>query len=139
MSHNIKIMSKKNTIIGLVVIVQLILIVASCTKTTTVPIDNSPAVTKTVSFSNDIQPILTKSCALSSCHGGSVAPNLSAATAYNALGNAGLINTTTPANSGVYLWLTGKEAATMPLGASNNPSNINGLMLAWITQGAKNN
>jgi len=27
----------------------------------------------------------------------------------------------------------------MPLGAANNPSNINNLMLAWIKQGAKNN
>jgi len=139
LSLKIKIMSKKNILIGLIVVAQLILIVASCTKTTTVPIDNSPAITTTVSFSKDIQPILTKNCALSSCHGGSVSPNLSSATAYTALENSNLINTTTPANSGVYLWLTGKEAATMPLGAANNPSNVNALMLAWITQGAKNN
>ena len=132
-------MSKKNVIIGLIVVTQLILIIASCTKTTTVPIDNSPANTKTVSFSNDIQPLLTKNCALSGCHSGAISPNLSATTAYDALINGNLVNTTTPANSVVYLWLTGKEAATMPLGAANNPSNINALILAWVTQGAKNN
>jgi len=132
-------MSKKNTIIGAIIVIQLIAVIASCTKTTTVPIDNSPAVTKTVSFSKDIQPILTKSCAISGCHSGTISPNLSAATAYDALENANLVNTTTPANSAVYLWLTGKEAVTMPLGAANNPSYINALMLAWITQGAKNN
>jgi len=82
---------------------------------------------------------LIKSCALSGCHSGTVAPNLSAATAYNALENGNLINTSTPKSSEVYLWLTGKKAVAMPAGSANNPSNINALMLAWITQGAKNN
>ena len=130
---------KKLTILGLILVTQLILILNSCTKTTTVPIDNSPAITTTVSFSKDIQPILTKSCAPSGCHSGTIAPDFSAATAYNALINGSFVNTTTPANSVVYLWLTGKEALAMPAGAANNPSNINALMLAWITQGAKNN
>jgi type 1 glutamine amidotransferase len=117
----------------------LVFIVASCTKTTTVPVDESPAVTKTVSFSKDLQPIFTKSCALSGCHGGTVAPDLSASTSYDALVNGNFISTATPSNSLVYLWLTGKEAVAMPAGAANNPSNINALVLAWIKQGAKNN
>ena len=131
--------SKKITIASLI-IAQLILVIASCTKTTTVLIDNSPAVTKTVSFAKDIQPIFSKSCALSGCHNGSIAPNLTdAVTAYASLQSGSFINTATPESSLVYLWLTGKEAITMPAGAANNPSNINGLMLAWIKQGAKNN
>jgi len=132
-------MSKKKTIIGFVIVILFITMIAGCTKTDTVPIDNSPAVTKTVSFSKDIQPILTASCAKSGCHAGSVAPNLSSGGAYNALVNGNLVNITTPPNSVVYLWLTGKEAVSMPLGSSNNPSNINALMLAWVKQGAKNN
>ena len=140
MSLKIKIMSKKYTIAGLIVVVMLILIIASCTKTTTVvPVNNSPAITTTVSFSKDIQPILTKSCALSGCHSGTIAPDLTAADSYDALVNGNFVNTVTPDNSLVYLWLTGKEAITMPDGAANNPSNINALMLAWVTQGAKNN
>jgi hypothetical protein len=132
-------MSKKIIGMGLVLITTIILLMVSCTKTTTVPIDNTPAITTTVSFSKDIQVILTKSCAISGCHSGTVAPNLSAATAFNALGNGNFIDTNTPESSTVYLWLTGKKAIAMPAGAANNPSNINALMLAWIKQGAKNN
>jgi len=133
-------MSKKLTILGLILVTQFILIINSCTKTTTVvPVSNSPAITTPVSFSKDIQPILTKSCALSGCHSGSIAPDLSTATAYDALTNGSFVNTANPSNSTVYLWLTGKEAITMPDGAPNNPSNINALMLAWIKQGALNN
>jgi len=132
-------MSKKIIGIGLCLGISIILIMIGCTKTTTVPIDNTPAITTTVSFSKDIEPILTKSCALSGCHSGSVAPNLSAATALNALQNGNFINTSAPKSSDVYLWLTGKKAVAMPAGSANNPSNINALMLAWITQGGKNN
>jgi len=132
-------MSRKVKIIGFVVIAQLLFGVYSCTKTTTVLEDTTPAITTPVSLSKDLQPILTKSCAISGCHNGAVAPNLSAATAYSALTTGNLINTTTPASSEVYLWLTGKRAVTMPLGSANNPSNLNALMLAWIKQGGKNN
>jgi hypothetical protein len=132
-------MSKKIIIIGLILLGECVLIMNGCTKTTTVIEDNTPAITKTVSFSKDIMPILATSCAKSGCHSGSVAPNLSAATAYNALENGNFININTPKNSEVYLWLTGQRAIAMPAGSPNNPSNINALMLAWITQGAKNN
>lgn len=112
----------------------------ACYKVATVEVDNSPAVTKTVSFSKDIVPILTKSCALSGCHSsGGHTPDLSAASAYNALIAGNYINKNNPSNSVIYAWLTGKGTTKMPLGANNNPSNINALMLAWITQGAKNN
>ena len=115
------------------------LILAGCSKTTTVLIDNSAPITTTVSFSKDIQPILTDNCAKSGCHNGSINPNLSSGLAYSSLINGNFVNTANPENSEVYLWLTGKRSATMPLGAANNPSNINNLMLAWIKQGASNN
>lgn len=132
-------MSKKIIGIGLVSVVALMLTMNSCSKTTTVLLDNSVAVTGTVSLSKDIQPILTKNCAISGCHSGTVSPNLSGATSYNALKNGNYINTGSPATSEVYLWLTGKRSIAMPAGAQNNPSNINALMLAWIKQGATNN
>jgi len=132
-------MSNKVAAIVLILIMVYVLGIAGCTKNDTVVIDNTPAITRTVSFSKDIQPILTKSCAVSGCHSGSVAPNLSEATSFNALTNGNFINTSVPKTSDVYLWLTGKKAIAMPAGAANNPSNINALMLAWITQGAKNN
>lgn len=132
-------MSKKIVIVGLILVTQAVLIMNSCTKDTTVIIDNTPAITKTVSFSKDIQPILEKSCATAGCHSGKQAPNLSTATAYTALTTGGYLNTGAPATSELYLWLTGKRAVAMPSGSANNPSNINALTLAWIKQGAKNN
>jgi len=132
-------MSKNKIIIATLIITTLVVTMPACYKTVTVLEDNTPAVTKTVSFSQDLVPILTSSCAKSGCHNGSVSPNLTASFAYTALLNGNYINTSDPEKSEVYLWLTGKEAAPMPLGAPNNPSNINGLMLAWIKQGAKNN
>ena len=132
-------MSNHKIKITALVIISLIAALTGCYKTATLLVDNSPAVTKTVSFGADIVPILTASCAKSGCHNGSISPNLSSANAYNSLVNGNFVSVGTPASSVLYLWLTGKESATMPLGAANNPSNINGLVLAWITQGAKNN
>jgi len=102
-------MSTKKTIIGFILVMQLLFIINSCTKTTTVPINDAPLITTTVSFSKEIQPILTKSCALSGCHNGAIAPNLSATASYDALESGNLVNTGIPANSVVYLWLTGKK------------------------------
>lgn len=132
-------MSNNKLKISLLLLLFSFAILMGCYKTTTLLIDNSPTITATVSFNTDIVPLLTENCAKSGCHNGSISPDLSAANAYNSLVNGNFVNTATPSNSLVYLWLTGKESATMPLGASNNPSNINGYILAWITQGAGKN
>jgi hypothetical protein len=115
-------------------------VTVSCSKDTTVLVDNTPAITRTVSFATDIAPVLTKNCAVSGCHntGGHV-PDLTASNAYNALTAGNYLNSGAPETSLVYLWLTGKKSTPMPQGQPNNPSSINQLMLAWITQGAKNN
>lgn len=123
----------------LLLTVAITLMISGCSKTTTVIVDNSPAITETVQFSKTIVPILIQSCAASSCHGGSIAPNLTAANAYTSLSAGKYLDVSDPSNSEVYLWLTGKKSATMPLGGANNPSNINALILAWIRQGAKDN
>ncbi len=131
-------MKKKiiTTIVGLLTL----FLVQGCYKATTVKIDNTPAVTKTISFSADLIPIFSKNCALSGCHGaGGQKPDLSPVNAYRSLVSGNYANKSSPSNSVVYLWLTGKEAVSMPIGGNNNPSNINALVLAWITQGAKNN
>lgn len=132
-------MSKIKIGIGLLFITVIVLSINGCSKTTTVIVDNSPAISETVQFSKTIIPILAKSCAASGCHSGIVAPNLTGPSAYNSLISGHYINLATPESSEVYLWLTGKRSATMPLGSANNPSNINALILAWIKQGAKNN
>jgi hypothetical protein len=115
-------------------------LVTGCSKDTTVYLNNTQEVTTPVSLSKDMQPIFTKSCALSGCHAaGGRAPILTDGSSYASLINGNYINTAKPEESVLYLWLTGKKSPAMPLGAANNPSNINGLTLAWIKQGARNN
>jgi hypothetical protein len=132
-------MLKKIKKIQYIVVTVSMLTMFGCAKMTTVVVDNSPAVTEAVSFKKTIVPIFAKSCVGSGCHGGSVAPNLSEQVAYGSLVTGNYLNTSTPATSDLYLWLTGKRSAAMPLGGTNNPSNLNAIVLAWIKQGAKNN
>jgi hypothetical protein len=116
----------------------MLFLLAGCYKDTTVLVQQD--VTKTVSFNGDLMPIFNKSCNMMGCHnaGGQV-PNLSPGNALRSLNEEDMINVDDPENSEIMGWLTGKLKPAMPLGAATNPSNINGLMLAWIKQGAKNN
>ena len=133
-------MSKKIAAAVMILVLAGLVFTTGCYKVTTLVVDNEQAVTTTVSFSKDMLPVFTKSCALSGCHSaGGTAPDLSAANAYNSIINGSFVNLGTPASSELYLWLTGKRAVAMPSGAANNPSNINQLVLAWVKQGAKNN
>jgi hypothetical protein len=124
-----------------IAVTALLLSATGCYKVATyVPPDTGEVVTKTVSFEKDIQPILTANCALSGCHAaGGRTPNLSKGNAYNSLIKGSFVDKAKPASSIIYKRLTGVLTPSMPLGANSNPSNINGLMLAWITQGCKNN
>lgn len=95
-------------------------------------------VTEQVSFSQDILPIFNQSCNSPACHGaGAVPPDLSPASAYNALQAGGYINTSSPASSELYLWMRGERGLPMPLSGPN--ATYNATVLAWITQGALNN
>ena len=133
-------MFTKRNIIITAVAVALVILVQACTKNTTVYIDNAAEVTGTVSLSKDIVPIFNSKCSISGCHntGGHV-PDLTTDKSYNALVNGNYLDLATPANSSLYLWLTGKKTTAMPVGGPSNPSNLNNLVLAWIKQGAKNN
>ncbi len=118
----------------------LLLLIAGCAKDTTVYLNSEEEVTEPVSFSKQMVPIFNSSCNTIGCHNkGGIAPDLSADNAYGSLTLGNYYNVSDPGNSLLYLWLTGKKTPAMPLSAPNNPSNINGLTLAWITQGAKNN
>lgn len=133
-------MSVKKIVPLAVVFMVLLIVSQSCTDSTTLVIDNSPAVTGTVSFSNDIIPIFSKSCGVPGCHNaGGKSPDLSTSKAYASLTLGGYLNVASSNQSVLYLYLSGKKTPQMPLGATNNPSNLNNLVLAWITQGAKNN
>jgi hypothetical protein len=117
------------------------LIISGCNKDTTVYIPlTPPTINKTVLFSTDLVPLFKTNCALANCHasGGHV-PNLESDNAYASLTTGNYISKTSPENSIIYLRLTGKLTPSMPMGAAPNPSNIEGLILAWIKQGAKKN
>jgi len=117
-----------------------LLVFAGCAKDTTVYPSSETEVTATVSLSKELQPIFTKSCALVGCHGsGGRAPILTEGSSYNSLISGNYVDVSKPESSVLYLWLTGVKTPAMPAGAANNPSNVNGLTLAWIKQGAKNN
>jgi len=94
-------------------------------------------VTIPVSFSADLIPIFNASCNMAGCHNGSVAPDLRPSNAYNALISGNYVNTANPANSELYLWVTGKKSIPMP--PSGPDAADNAIILAWIEQGALNN
>ena len=125
-----------SSIVLLAIVTLLSGVTASCYKDVTLP--KEVVVTKTVSFADDLVPIFNKSCNSSGCHNsGGTAPNLTAGAAYNALINGGYINITDPEDSELYLWMTGNRSTPMPI--SGPDPNYNGLVLAWIKQGALNN
>jgi len=133
-------MTAKRIILLASIFTVILIVFQGCYDATTLVIDNSPAVTKTVSFKTDLIPIFDKSCNMAGCHNtGGKQPDLTADKAYASLTIGNYLNIAAPDQSVVYLYLVGKKNPQMPLGAANNPSNINNLMLAWIKQGAKNN
>jgi len=118
----------------------LIAAVTGCKQDVTYTIQPSEVITDTVSFSKNLQPIFTSKCALSGCHvsGGQV-PDLETGVAFSSLKSANLYDTSSPKNSILYGRLIGTLTPAMPIGGSSNPDNVDALVLAWITQGAKNN
>ena len=133
-------MSKKLIVITMILVTTCMVSITGCYKATTVIIPAGGEVTTPVSLATDIVPIFAKSCNLSGCHNsGGLKPDLSPDKAYNSIINGNYVDTGTPESSQIYLWLTGKKSAVMPVGAANNPSNINQIVLAWVKQGAKNN
>jgi len=131
-------MLQKKYLVLLVMILMIgSVVLIGCYKNKTVYLD-APAITRPVTFSQDIQPIFTKSCALSGCHvAGSQIPNLSPAAAYTSLITGNYIDKANPANSLIYLKMTGKKGTVMPPSGMNKE--YNALILAWIQQGANNN
>lgn len=114
-----------------------ILLIIGCYQDRSIISDTGDEITRTVSFGNDIIPMLNSSCNGSGCHNsGGKAPELTAEKAYSSLTN-GYVNTEQPEASELFLWMTGKRGSPMPLSGTNKE--YNALVLAWIKQGALNN
>jgi len=114
----------------------IILLMNACKYDDILPPEPDPG--KTIYFSTDIVSIFNTSCNVSSCHNGNgPSPDLRASVAYDNLWEAELLDTIEPANSEIYLWMTGAKGLTMPPQGAQ-PADA-AAILQWIDQGAKNN
>jgi hypothetical protein len=107
-------------------------IIYSCTYDEIIP--QEVEVPENVSFSIDVQPIFTKSCALPGCHSaGGQQPNLTIGNAYNSLTFFGYVNLADPANSKIYQQI---NIGKMKTYATDQDRAI---ILKWMEQGALDN
>ena len=120
-----------------VIILMALVLTQGCYYDQVLP-EPDPEPTDTVSFSMDVLPIFNQSCNISGCHSpGSITPDLSPANAYNSLLTQGYIDVAVPENSELYQWMSGTREFPMPITGSQPV--YNGIVLAWIKEGAKNN
>jgi hypothetical protein len=119
---------------GLFVFLIGMLIFASCAKDTLKTAQSNIDPNLKISFKDTIQPIFTVSCMGSSCHSGSVNPNLQAGHAYSSLTSGNYFNTGSPAQSKIYTEM--KPGGGMSGHCTATDAE---LVLAWITQGALDN
>lgn len=130
-------MLSKKALKGMILVFGSLFVLSSCYKDKTV-VAETPEITRTVSFSQDIIPVFNKGCNMSGCHNaGGQAPNLSESNAFNALIIGNYIDKNAPASSVLYLKMTGKRGIPMPVSGIN--TEYNALIYAWIKQGATNN
>ncbi|WP_425391240.1 hypothetical protein [Ekhidna sp.] len=86
-------------------------------------VTKSIRVNSLTSLSNDIIPIINRSCAISGCHNGSISPNLTSST--SVINNASRIKSET-------------QQRSMPRGSTLPQSEID-LIACWVEDGAKDN
>lgn len=129
----------KKRIVPAIAIVSLVLILGGgCYKGTTLDLTTDLEITEDVSFAGNVVPIFEKSCSISGCHNpNGVSPDLSSDKAFNSLTNGGYIDVSSPENSLVYAFVSGKRTPVMPV--SGVDPTIAATILAWIKQGAQNN
>ena len=125
---------QKSKLKNIAVVILGTLFLAACTSKTIQPPD-LPIPSGNLSFSKDVAPIFTKSCALSGCHAsGFIQPDLTASNAYNSLISMSLVDTLQPEQSALYKKIT--QGTMKPYLSSPEDGQI---ILYWIKQGAKNN
>ncbi|MBI9053806.1 MAG: hypothetical protein JEY96_08295 [Bacteroidales bacterium] len=86
--------------------------------------------TEPVSFLENVEPIFQEKCI--TCHS-STSPILTTGNAYNSLLNGGYVNTSDPESSVLYKKVLGGHP-----GGNSLSSEELGIILKWITDGAKN-
>lgn len=130
-------------------VVSMAIMLAACSKSSTVtPTAPSPSDT-TISFVSQVQPIFTNSCAVPGCHvSGGIAPmSLQAGQAYADIVNAPsteqppylIVKPYDADSSYLYLKITGQAGTRMPLNRTPLDSAQTNTIRTWINQGARNN
>lgn len=131
-------MTKKRIVPVIGIVLLALILSGGCYKGTTLDLTQDLEITEDVSFAGDVIPIFEKSCSISGCHNSNgVSPDLSSDKAFNALTNGGYIDVSSPENSLVYEFVSGKRTPVMPV--SGVDPTIAATILAWIKQGAQNN
>ena len=87
-----------------------------------------------VSFQDDVIPVFAGSCAISSCHGGTKTPDLTAENAYFDLSSGNFLNVDNPENSELYKKISGNGSM-----AQYATDLDRAIILKWIQQGAEDN
>ena len=121
---------KSNKILSVVNVVAILLLLftTSCYYDQVLPVE----IEGDVSYATDIQPFFDAKCI--SCHGGNVAPDLSAPDSYGNLFSGNYINASDPGSSLLF--------AKINTGGSMEPyasDTERALTLKWIEQGAQDN
>lgn len=115
----------------LIVIAAIALFTVACEYENPVPF---PVSNEPVSFSEDIIPYFDAACNMAGCHNtGGISPDLTAANAYDAIMNDGLVDTNDPEKSVFY-----KKINTGSMAQYSSPSET-AMILKWIKEGAENN
>lgn len=105
----------------------------SCYKDVILPTVVSTKPPQYVSFSSDLQPIFTSSCAVSGCHvKGSQTPYLTSDVSYQQL-LGGFVNTIIPGQSELYIQINGNMQVHIPNAEDRQK------VYDWIRNGAPNN
>lgn len=89
---------------------------------------------QSVSFKNDIAPIINTKCALSGCHvSGAHKPNMTIGGSYQEIVNGGFVNTVIPKESRIYVMINAEMREYMPSAVDRQK------IYDWIRNGAPNN
>ncbi len=111
----------------------MVFALVSCYKDIILPSVVSTAPPQFVSFSNDLQPLLTTNCAVSGCHvKGAQVPYLTPDVSYQQL-LGGFVNTVKPEQSQLYIMINGNMQVHIPNAADRQK------IYDWIRNGAPNN
>ena len=94
--------------------------------------EKAPVITTPPTFALEVAPIFSNGNKCTSCHNGGQAPDLRAASAFSQL--APYINTASPASSKLYINARPGNTHFAQVTATQAA-----IILAWITDGAKNN